>query len=106
MFHGSSWQNFKGRRKRNALRHDLQNAAILCHLMLSGAPSDSLKTSSHEVSRVTSHLTPQPENPKSFTDQDGTQEESMVVHACNPALGRMGKEDQEFEASLDPKKQN
>lgn len=28
----------------------------------------------------------------------------MVVHACNLALGRMGKEDQEFEASLDPKK--
>lgn len=28
----------------------------------------------------------------------------MVVQACNLALGRMGKEDQEFKASLDPKK--
>lgn len=70
------------------------------------APADSLKTSSHEVSRVTSHLTHQPKNPKAFTDQDGTQEQSMAVHACNLALGRMGKEDQEFEASLDTKKQN
>lgn len=70
------------------------------------APADSLKTSSHEVSRVTSHLTHQPKNPKAFTDQDGTQEQSMAVHACNLALGRMGKEGQEFEASLDTKKQN
>lgn len=99
MFHGSSWQNFKGRRKRNALRHDLQTHCPC-------APADSLKTSSHEVSRVTSHLSRQPKNPKAFTDQDGTQEQSMVVPACNLALGRMGKEDQEFEASLDPKKQN
>lgn len=74
--------------------------------MLSGTPADSSRQVCNEVSRVTSHLTRQPKNPKAFTDQDGTQEQSMVVYACNLALGRMGKEDQEFEASLDPKKQN
>lgn len=34
-------------------------------------------------------------------DQDATQKPSMVVYACNLALGRMEQEDQKFKASLD-----
>lgn len=41
-----------------------------------------------EVSGVTSHLTHQPENPKAFMGQDGTQKPSTGVTSY---LGRWGK---------------
>lgn len=49
-------------------------------------------TQDTEFSRTTSHLTHYQENPKAFRDQDGTLKLSRVVHACNLAFRRTGKE--------------
>lgn len=49
-------------------------------------------TQDTEFSRTMSHLTHYQENPKAFRDQDGTLKLSRVVHACNLAFRRTGKE--------------
>lgn len=90
-------------RKEKGEHPELRSCAVRCSQALHVSklqPIHSRQVHS-EVSRVTSHLTHQPENPKAFMGQDGIQKPSMGVHACNLALGKMGKEDQEFKASLD-----